>query len=253
VGSALLLSCEHGGNRVPSAWKALFRGAGSVLATHRGYDPGALPLARALARRTGAPLFAVTVTRLLVDPNRSPRHPDVFSEFTRPLPREARRRLLARHHRPHRERVATAVAQRRAARLRVVHVAVHSFTPIWQGVPRRTDVGILYDPRREGERRFAARLRQEICRRAPGLTVHRNQPYRGRADGLPTALRRDHPASRYLGIELEVSQRLLAGGASGCRSLPRILAESLFAAQEGRRGARYPAARRSAGRTRGDA
>jgi hypothetical protein len=44
---------------------------------------------------------------------------------------------------------------------------------------------------------------------APGLRVRRNYPYRGVADGFTTALRRRFPADLYLGIELEVNQRLL--------------------------------------------
>lgn len=230
----LLLSCEHGGPRVPAAFRALFHDAGSVLATHRGYDLGALTLARALARRTNAPLFATTVTRLLVDPNRSPRHPRVFSEFTRGLPPDGRRRLLERYHRPHRERVAGFVARRIAAGARVVHVGVHSFTPLWRGVRRSTDVGLLYDPRRRAEQRLAARWRAEIHRLAPELTVHRNQPYRGATDGLTTTLRRRHPGRGYLGIELEVNQRLLAGESPRVRALRRVLGESLVALRERR-------------------
>jgi len=38
----LVLTCEHGGNRVPAAYRALFEGAEALLATHAGYDIGAL-------------------------------------------------------------------------------------------------------------------------------------------------------------------------------------------------------------------
>ena len=44
----LLLTCEHGGNRIPPEYRALFRGATAALASHRGWDPGALALARRL-------------------------------------------------------------------------------------------------------------------------------------------------------------------------------------------------------------
>ena len=39
----LLLSCEHGGNRVPPEYGELFADAEAVLQTHRGYDIGILP------------------------------------------------------------------------------------------------------------------------------------------------------------------------------------------------------------------
>ena len=93
----LLVSCEHGGNRVPKEYRALFAARKSLLATHRAYDPGALALARDLARAFDAPLVASTVTRLLVELNRSPGHPQLYSEETRDLPRSEKVRIVARY------------------------------------------------------------------------------------------------------------------------------------------------------------
>ncbi len=100
----LLLSCEHGGNQVPTAYRALFAGAAAALQSHRGWDPGALQFARQLARTLGAPLYAASTTRLLVDLNRSIGNRSLFSEFTRPLPAAERRAIVALHYRPHRDR-----------------------------------------------------------------------------------------------------------------------------------------------------
>ena len=47
---ALLITCEHGGNRVPHAYRNLFASASRLLQSHRGYDAGALALAREIAR-----------------------------------------------------------------------------------------------------------------------------------------------------------------------------------------------------------
>ena len=41
-----------------------------------------------------------------------------------------------------------------AARKQVLHVAVHSFTPVLHGERRNADVGLLYDPARPRERAF---------------------------------------------------------------------------------------------------
>jgi len=194
---------------VPREAAALFRGRDALLQSHRGWDPGALLLARQLARRTGAPLEAATVTRLLVEPNRSPHNPRVFSRLTRELPRSERRRLLERYHRPHWERVERAIRTALARTPRVVHVAVHSFTRVLGGERRDFEVGLLYDPSRAGERTFCRAWRFELAAHAPLLRVRRNAPYRGTADGLPTAMRRRFPAARYIGIELELNQGLL--------------------------------------------
>lgn len=225
----LVLSCEHGGNRVPAALRGCFRAAGAVLASHRGFDPGALAVARVLARKLGAPLFAATTSRLVVDLNRSPDHPRVFSEFTRDLPPAVRARLLARSHRPHRERVARAVAQRLARGAVVLHVAVHSFTPVLDGEVRRGDIGVLFDPARRAEAAFHRRWKRAFAVVAPTWRVLANDPYRGTSDGLTTALRRRFGRG-YLGVELELNQRLFAGGQRATARVAAAVAAALAAA-----------------------
>jgi len=208
---SLVLSSEHGGNRIPARYRHLFRGAASLLKSHRGWDPGSLELARTIARIAGAPLTFTTTSRLLVECNRSPGHPRLFSEFTRNLDEGEKERLLKTYY--HRHRGAVRARVRNALRMskRVVHVGVHSFTPVYEGRTRTVDIGILYDPRRAFETGVACALAERLRADLPGLRVHRNLPYRGWTDGLVTALRTEFPASRYAGIELEVSQGLVGG------------------------------------------
>lgn len=224
---ALLLTCEHGGNRVPREAAALFRDHAALLASHRGWDPGALSLARLAARRTGAPLVAATVTRLLVELNRSPHNPRVFSSITRPLPAVRRRALFERYHRTHWERVEREIRAALARAPRVVHVAFHSFTPVLGEERRDFGVGLLYDPARPRERTFCDAWVAALAAAAPSLRVRRNTPYRGTADGLPTAMRWRFPASRYLGVELEVNQGLLDRRGRFPASVAGPLVESL--------------------------
>jgi predicted N-formylglutamate amidohydrolase len=208
---ALLLTCEHGGNRIPGAYARRFAGAGNVLSSHRGWDPGALPLARLLSRRLRAPLLAVTWSRLFVEANRAPTNPRIWSRFTKDLPKVERDAILEHYWRPHRERVEEAVAELGKRGRRVVHVAVHSFTPRLDGEVRNADIGLLYDSRRSGEGAFCRRWAKCLRALDPELRVRRNYPYRGDADGLTTWLRRRHPDGRYLGVELEINQALVEG------------------------------------------
>lgn len=203
----LLLTCEHATNAVPPAYRHLFRGAGGVLRSHRGWDRGALELAERLATRLNAELSAGAVSRLLVDLNRSPHHPRLLSELTRPLPRAEREQLIATHYEPFRSRFAERV-ERAIVRAPVLHLSVHSFTPVLDGRRREVDLGLLYDPGRPEElatcRAWAAALAASL----PELRVRRNAPYRGVADGHVTALRRRHPGAMYRGVEIEMSQHL---------------------------------------------
>jgi len=222
----LVVTCEHGGHEVPAAYRALFAGAGEALASHRGWDAGALPLARSVARRWGARLHAATVSRLVVDLNRSAHHPRVFSEWTRGLPREERSTLLAAWYEPHRRRIDEEVGKARDGRGIVVHVGVHTFTPALNGNVRAADVALLYDPSRAAERALCAAWVGAIAEELPDLTVRRNQPYRGASDGLTTWLRTRH-GERYLGVELEVNQRLLGGSGRFPERIAAAVAEGL--------------------------
>jgi predicted N-formylglutamate amidohydrolase len=221
----LLLTCEHGGNRVPRAYRALFAGGQALLRTHRGWDGGALLVARGLARRLGVPLFAATTTRLLVDLNRSPHNPAVFSEITAALEPEEREHLLRRYHAPHWEHVRAAVRSNPGVSL---HVGVHSFTPDWKGAEREFPIGILYDTRRPRERALAIEWQRRLREHLPAKAVRRNAPYRGGNDGLTTALRRELHPDRYLGIEIELNQRVIQDARERRRLVP-LLADSLAA------------------------
>jgi predicted N-formylglutamate amidohydrolase len=207
---ALVVSCEHAGHRIPAALRARFAHAAAVLESHRGHDPGALMLARMLRDRLGAPLVATTVSRLVVDTNRSAHHPRLWSEFTKDLPAALARRVFDAHWRAHRDRVAEELARAHRRAGRVVHVACHSFTPILDGVTRRVDIGLLFDPRRRFERRLATTWRAALVRRLPDVRVRFNQPYRGVSDGLTTATRRSFADAAYAGIELELNQAVVA-------------------------------------------
>ncbi|MBY0399154.1 N-formylglutamate amidohydrolase, partial [Myxococcota bacterium] len=88
----------------------------------------------------------------------------------------------------------------------VVHVAIHSFTPVLGDDVRDFELGLLYDPQRPRERRFADSLHAGLAARAPEIRIRRNAPYRGTSDGLPTAFRKARRPAAYLGLEIELNQ-----------------------------------------------
>ncbi|HKO93376.1 MAG TPA: N-formylglutamate amidohydrolase, partial [Polyangiaceae bacterium] len=217
----------HGGNQIPKAYRALFSSpsARAALETHRGYDLGALRMARALAQRFGVELYFSETSRLLVDLNRSSGHPRLFSEFSAPLDPAARALVLDRYYWPHRLRVERAITEQQ--RSGVVHIAIHSFTPELNGEVRRAEVGLLYDPASSGERRFCERWQRILADGASGLRVRRNYPYRGASDGFPPYLRRRFGTGRYWGIELETNQACLIGKPALAAATLATLSDSL--------------------------
>ena len=221
-----VITCEHGGHRIPAPYRKFFRGADKLLASHRGYDRGALQMARDFARALGATLLHTTVSRLLVELNRSIGHRQGFSSR---VPKELRAQLLRKYYEPYRRRLEARVAAAVRRGKRVVHLSCHSFTPRLAGVQRRADVGLLYDPRRRGERALCVAW-QKLLARDGTLQARRNYPYRGSGDGLTTDLRKRFAGHDYTGVELEVNQKFPRAGGARWRRVRRTLIATFAAA-----------------------
>ncbi len=207
--TALVITCEHGGNQVPAPYRHLFRNLGTLLESHRGFDPGALVMARALARHFGAPLVSATVSRLVVDLNRSIGHRNLHMEAIRGLPAAIRQEIIEQYYQPYRTEAERLIAQGIARQGKVIHISCHSFTNNFHGVVRGADLGLLYHPARQAERTLCANWKFVLKGFAPKLVVRRNYPYEGRNDGFTSALRKKFPDDAYLGIELELNQKNL--------------------------------------------
>jgi predicted N-formylglutamate amidohydrolase len=217
----LIVSCEHGGNRVPLPFKKYF--SKRFLGTHRAYDPGALDVARDVAAATGAPLFYSTVSRLLVELNRPLGHPQLFYLD---LPEPARAVLLRRHYFPYWRGVEKTIEKAVQQGRRVVHLSCHSFTPKFRGERRSTDIGLLFDPSRPAEAAFCRSWRDAIRALHPRLQVRYNDPYPGVFPSLVDSLRAKFGPRRYVGLQIEVNQKFARGGGLRWRGLRRILVEA---------------------------
>ena len=201
----ILITCEHAGNEVPAEYVPLFQSHQSLLQTHRGWDLGALPLAQRAAAFFSAPCHYSQTTRLLVDLNRSLGHVNLFSNITRPLPREDKNRILDRFYHPYRNQVQSVISNWLQRDGVVFHLSVHTFTPVLDGVRRNADVGLLYDPQRAREKSLCVEWLNQMRERC-GFRIRRNYPYLGIADAFIPFLRKLFPPQRYIGIELEVNQ-----------------------------------------------
>lgn len=224
----VLVTCEHGGNLVPAAFASLFRGRERVLQSHRGWDPGALELAGAIAARLRAPMCFALTTRLLVDLNRSETSPTLMAPWLGELRAADRRAIVRDHYRPYRRHVATTISRLlRSRSSRVLHVSVHTFTPVLRGDRREVDIGLLFDPARRFESAAAEVWMDRLREALPRLRIRANQPYLGTDDGLTTHLRIVHDDARYAGIELEVNQRFARRGGRAWRRLIGVIAGTL--------------------------
>lgn len=223
----LVISCEHGGNRIPRRYQQLFYDSQPLLDSHRGFDQGALVMAKALAAGFSAPLVFSTFSRLLVDLNRSTTHPNLHFQSVRTLPAAERSRIVQRYYQPYRTEVEALVRQTIARRGLAIHLSSHSFTPELDGKQRNADIGLLYDPARPGETALCEHWQRTLKSCAPHLKVRRNYPYAGVGDGQTRSLRSRLSAATYLGIELEINQKHVLIGSRHWVCLRQVIIDSL--------------------------
>ncbi|MEE8439302.1 MAG: DUF1244 domain-containing protein [Micropepsaceae bacterium] len=197
----LLFLCDHASNAVPPELKTLGLPP-DAFKTHIAYDIGAGALTAALAERFQAPSVLGQWSRLVVDLNRGHDDPTVVMRLSdgriipenRDITREQIEARIKRYHQPYHAEIEKRIAEVQAGGQTPILISVHSFTPVWRGIRRAWQFGILWD--RDG--RLAQPLIDRL-RREANLTIGDNEPYvgtlendcmyrHGTINGLPHAL-----------------------------------------------------------------
>ncbi len=228
--SPFLIICDHAGKRLPRVLGNLGL-AEAELGRHIAWDLGAERVARHLAYALGAFAVFQTYSRLVIDCNRQPGVSSsipIVSESTEIpgnelLPVAAAARRARDVFTPYHARIVRELTRRSAAGLATVLVSMHSFTPIYKGVPRPWHVGILYNR----DARLAHAL-LSLLRSDPTLVVGDNEPYSVSDEsdyGIPVyGEQRGIPH-----VELEIRQDLLledAGQLAWARRLAELLPDA---------------------------
>lgn len=220
----IIVTCEHAGNQIPKAYKYLFHEQDAVLASHRGWDIGALEIAQKLSNDLKAKLFETDVSRLLIDCNRSIGGADLFSEYTMALKRSVKDYLIEQYYLPYRKKVEAYIANH-CKRKPLLHFSIHTFTPVLHGQNRLVDIGLLFDEDRPLEKSFCEHWQKITQKGMDDKLVMLNVPYNGADDGFTTYLRKRFQEEKYLGIELEINQKWV--GTNDLDKMLRVLLESL--------------------------
>lgn len=220
----IIITCEHAGNRVPNALRDCFSDA-AILSTHWAYDIGALQMARIIAKKLGAPLLYTTITRLVVDCNRSIGSDELFSEFIQDSNIFLKNEIVKRYYTTYRSKIEKTVNTIVHDTNYVCHISVHSFTPQLHGFNRHTDIGLLYDQSRPKEALFCNKIKEALMHEYP-LRVAFNYPFRGCGDGVTVWLRKQCGDS-YCGIELEANQQIFFSSQRLWQQLAKHLAQAI--------------------------
>lgn len=206
----ILVTCEHASQSLPEGWSWSERDR-RLVDTHWAFDLGAAELTHELADALEATAVLSRFSRLLVDANRPETSPTLFREHAEGEPIELntihlddadRRARIERFLRPYHTAVDEAVGASRAP----IVLAMHSFTPLYEGTPRTLEVGVLFDD----DEPLAERVLEVLRRR--GLRAEPNEPYSGK-EGLMYAVDRHARTHRRQALELEVRQDLAVDAA----------------------------------------
>ena len=218
--SPWLLTCEHGGRRLPRRLGDLGLEP-AAFARHIAWDIGAFGVATGLAKALDAPLVHQLYSRLVVDCNRPPDRPSFIPELSEATAIPGNRGLddaarMARREgiwQPFQDAVAAAVEGRSGL------LAIHTFTDVYLGVARPWHVGFLHGL----GRRLAHHLHDHFAS-LPRIEAALNEPYRIGADDYTIPV---HGDGRGIpAVLVEIRQDLVADEA-GQKRWAAMLAEAL--------------------------
>lgn len=181
----VVIVCEHARNFIPPAFNNLGLSL-TAQQSHIAWDPGALGVAQDLRRRLNADLIASSVSRLIYDCNRSPESPSAMPDKSEAFEIPGNRNLTEAE----RSARATAVyVPFRTALTNILNergtgivVTIHSFTPVYHGVRRSCEIGVLHDT----DARLAEAMLQAVPANFP-FKLERNVPYSA-TDGVTHTL-----------------------------------------------------------------
>lgn len=178
--SPFVLLCDHASNRIPARYGTLGLSETERL-SHIAWDPGALAVSLKLVDLLDAALVRSTVSRLIIDCNRELAAPDLIwtlSEKTRIAANEdldaaERQFRIDNYHRPYHEAIDALLTARQQAGQETILVCMHSFNPVYHGVPRPWPIGLLHGQ----DTRFTQALFDALKADEPDLNVGWNEPY----------------------------------------------------------------------------
>lgn len=208
--SALLIVCEHASRKLPASLGTLGLST-EALDAHIAWDPGALAVARRISGLLDATLIFQNFSRLAYDCNRPPEAADAMPEVSevfeipgnRGMSSAERQARVDEIYRPFQETLAKTIKARTDADRDTVIVTIHSFTPVYKGVSRRVEVGILHDR----DTRLADQM-LALAGQRQQFVMGRNQPY-GPEDGVTHTLKEHGLANGLMNVMIEVRNDLI--------------------------------------------
>ena len=178
-----LIICDHSSNFIPQHYNNLGLSKTDI-ESHRAYDLGASDLANELAKLLSCNLVMSNFSRLLIDPNRGEDDPTLIPKLSEGKiikgnleishsseDKERKKRIFQFYLPYHKEINKFLINSIKKGKIPKI-LSIHSFTPIWKGKQRETEIGILWDK--------DDRLSKIFLSSFKNIEVGDNKPYSGR-------------------------------------------------------------------------
>lgn len=206
----LLISCEHGSNKIPKKYAHLFKHHSSILNKPCAFDIGAHHLAHHLHKVLNCELVETKVSRLLIDCNHSKsKLARCFSKFSKKLPLADKQVLIETYYLPFHQGLEQKIVEHIAQGHQVLHLSLYTFEPFLKGLFLNTAVGLLYNTHRHGEKEVARIIHGLLQQKTPTYKIRHNFPFLGRHDYVLNSFRKQFSERNYLGIKLGINQMLI--------------------------------------------
>ena len=205
---SVVLVCEHASNRIPEFLgdMGLTRDA---LDSHIAWDPGALAVAKLMSDQMAACLVHGGVSRLVYDCNRPPDAPGAMpaksENYVIPanagISLEERRARVEGIYEPFTQELSAQIRQHRSSL--ALMVTIHSFTPVYHGLERAVEFGLLHGR----DDRFARAMMATAPSDLP-FETRLNEPYSA-ADGVAHTLDAQALPNGLLNVMIEIRNDLI--------------------------------------------
>jgi len=178
--SRFVILCDHSSNNIPKKYDNLGISE-AERQMHVAWDPGTLDVAKTLAQMFDAPLIYSTISRLVIDKNRSRDRNDLIpstSEYIKisgneNISQTERQQRINDYHIPYHNAITNLLDEREELGINNVIMSIHSFTPTYMGIKRPWEIGLIPGI----DERFTRAVFEALNENKEPMNVGWNEPY----------------------------------------------------------------------------
>ena len=212
--SNFLIICDHASNRIPSEYKNLGLKE-EILTTHIAYDLGVKEVAIDLSKRLQSPLVMSDFSRLLIDANRGIDDPTLIMKISDGkiisgnkdisflINCNEKKHRITSYYNTYHNKISEIINRSLKKNIIPAIISIHSFTPLFGGNKRSTELGILWD----SDSRLPDIFFSYLNKNYKDINVGNNKPYTGRMKN--DSLYRHGTKQGLANILLEIRQDLI--------------------------------------------